>query len=173
MTRHSNITTNLTQAICARVEAGEPPHVAAILCGVGNSTHYDWMKKGREGLVPYVDYLEAIKRASAVAEARWLGQIQEAASQRGVEGRKIKTIKRPNGIIETTEEITQRREWQAAAWLLERTKDGYKRDSLEDAIRVVARHLLDGDEEAAKKLRQALRLDPPKGKANDPIDKNI
>ena len=55
-------------------------------------TYYSWMKRGEEGEKPFVNFLNAVKEAQAVAEEKALSVISEAQ-------------------LET---------WQAAAWLLER-----------------------------------------------------
>lgn len=79
---------NMVQAI----ELGNYAHVAAEYAGISKSTHYNWLKLGEKGESPYVEYLDAIKKAEAIAQVRNVGIIQEAA---------IKT-------------------WTAAAWFLER-----------------------------------------------------
>jgi hypothetical protein len=74
------------------IEMGNYAHVAAEYAGISKSTHYNWLKLGEKGEEPYVEYLDAIKKAEAIAQVRNVGIIQEAA---------IKT-------------------WTAAAWFLER-----------------------------------------------------
>jgi hypothetical protein len=74
------------------IRAGNYAPTAAEYAGIGTSTHYDWCKKGEAGVTPYVEYLEAIKKATADAEVRNVALIQQAAT--------------------TT--------WTAAAWYLER-----------------------------------------------------
>jgi hypothetical protein len=74
------------------IEMGNYAHVASEYAGISKSTHYNWLKLGEQGQEPYVEYLDAIKKAEAIAQVRNVGIIQEAA---------IKT-------------------WTAAAWFLER-----------------------------------------------------
>lgn len=89
-------TTILTETIQARmvqaIEGGNYAPTAAEYAGIGVSTHYDWLKKGESGESPYAEYLEAIKKAEAVAEVRNVTLIQNAAANT----------------------------WTAAAWYLER-----------------------------------------------------
>jgi hypothetical protein len=74
------------------IEGGNYAPTAAEYAGIGVSTHYDWLKKGEAGITPYAEYLEAIKKAEAVAEIRNVTLIQNAAQNT----------------------------WTAAAWYLER-----------------------------------------------------
>jgi hypothetical protein len=74
------------------IEGGNYAPTAAEYAGIGVSTHYDWLKKGESGITPYAEYLEAIKKAEAVAEVRNVTLIQNAAANT----------------------------WTAAAWYLER-----------------------------------------------------
>ena len=74
------------------IEGGNYAPTAAEYAGIATSTHYNWLKQGEQGVTPYVEYLEAIKKAEAVAEVRNVTLIQNAAA--------------------TT--------WTAAAWYLER-----------------------------------------------------
>jgi len=60
--------------------------------GIDPVTYYSWLKRGEEGEEPFVNFLNAVKEAQAVAEEKALRVISEAQ-------------------LET---------WQAAAWLLER-----------------------------------------------------
>ena len=89
-------TTILNETIQAKmvqaIEGGNYAPTAAEYAGIATSTHYNWLKQGEAGVTPYVEYLEAIKKAEAVAEVRNVTLIQNAAT--------------------TT--------WTAAAWYLER-----------------------------------------------------
>lgn len=148
------------QQICERVSKGEPGHVAAQCCGVSRSTHYVWMKRGLNGKKPYVDYLDAIKKAEARAEADLLKTIQQAGTQ-GHKVTKIRTIIHKDGdkevVKEVIKEVQVKRHWQAAAWLLERTRDGYSRPvQLDEALTVVAKAIAGGEQDIAKKLVELL-----------------
>ena len=71
--------------------------LAARHAGIGESTMYYWLAKGREGEPGYQEFLEEVKRCEARCAAGALGVLLQAAR----EGK-----------------------WQAAAWLLER-RHGY------------------------------------------------
>lgn len=71
--------------IVSYVEAGSFDHVAARAAGIATSTFYAWKKEKPE-------FSEALKAATAKAEARNAARINEAA----------------------------KKQWQAAAWYLER-----------------------------------------------------
>lgn len=92
MGRPTKCTPELTAAIAADVSQGIPGEVAAEARGVSRSTFYCWLKWGKRGEPGFVDFLDAIKRARAQAEAHYIGIVRVAAA--------------------TT--------WQAAAWILER-----------------------------------------------------
>ena len=111
MGRPVKLTPEVQEDICAAIRAGNYIEPSAIRAGVSKSTLYSWLKKGKTEadrvdravsvgrrakvtakLKPYVDFLDAVKKAEAEAEARDVAIISKAA-------------------------ITQ---WQAAAWRLER-----------------------------------------------------
>jgi len=74
------------------IEGGNYATTAAEAAGIGKSTHYEWMEKGEQGIEPYAEYAEAIKKAEAIAETNAVKVIQEAS----------------------------RDNWTAGAWYLER-----------------------------------------------------
>ena len=109
--RPSKLTPELQERICEAIRAGNYIETSAARVGINKTTLYNWLTKGgREvtrveaGLAkgrrckvtakaqPYVDFLDAIKRAEADAEARDVAIIAKAALK----------------------------QWQAAAWRLER-----------------------------------------------------
>jgi len=111
MGRPVKLTPEVQEDICAAIRAGNYIEPSAIRAGVSKSTLYSWLKKGKTEadrvdravsvgrrakvtvkLKPYVDFLDAVKKAEAEAEARDVAIISKAA-------------------------MTQ---WQAAAWRLER-----------------------------------------------------
>lgn len=69
MTRTTNLTPALQAKIVARIKKGEAPSTAAVNAGVSESAYYSWMAKGREGTPPYVDFMEAIKKARSYTRA--------------------------------------------------------------------------------------------------------
>jgi hypothetical protein len=74
------------------IKNGNYASTAAEAAGIGKSTHYQWIEKGEQGLKPYAEYEEAIKRAEAEAEMNAVKVIQAAS----------------------------RENWTAGAWYLER-----------------------------------------------------
>lgn len=90
--RPTILTPERHKVICDAIADGATREVAAAAAGVGESTLYQWLKKGRDGLEPYVEFAEAIEKADAEGELS-----------------NIRTIKSASAST-----------WQAAAWLLER-----------------------------------------------------
>ena len=129
MARPTKLTDELQEAICQRVSNSESPAAAAQACGIAESTHYDWMKRGSLGDSPYSEYSEAIKKAQAEAESSHVANIQKA----GADGK-----------------------WQASAWWLERTmpeKYGKREVSIQEALAVFLKAATKGDEEVLRALR--------------------
>jgi hypothetical protein len=99
--RPPKLTQELQDQIVQYIKVGAYIETAAAACGLNKSTFYDWLKRGaraqQKGEWPeeeqkYVDFSNAIEKATADAELRDVGLIARAA--------------------QTT--------WQAAAWRLER-----------------------------------------------------
>lgn len=109
--RPTKLTPGVQQEICAAIAAGNYIEPSAMRAGIDKTTLYNWLRKaGKEvervakgeakgrnvrvaaKMQPYVDFLHAVKKAEAEAEARDVAIISKAA-------------------------LTQ---WQAAAWRLER-----------------------------------------------------
>jgi hypothetical protein len=98
------LTPDRHRRIVDMIRLGSYAAVAATACGIGESTFYQWTKRGREaewnddGTLanqddrPYVEFAEAVKEAEAAAEVQSVGTIRQAGQQ----------------------------SWQAAAWYLER-----------------------------------------------------
>jgi len=79
--------------ICAALANGMYVKQAAQMGGIQVSTFHAWCQSGREGVEPYVGFLEATTLARVAAEARALQNIQTAANSG---------------------------QWTASAWILER-----------------------------------------------------
>jgi len=107
MGRKAIINADKIKRIADFIAAGNHQNVAAKAHGVSESTHYAWLKRGEQerqrletvpGARPkasesvYLEYLEAIERALAEAEASLVLNIRKAAAEP--------------------------RTWQAAAWML-------------------------------------------------------
>lgn len=83
--------------IAGAIAAGNYQETACGLAGISVSTLHNWLERGRKGgnrktERPYVEFLEAIKKAEAAAEASRIKLITNAAIE----------------------------DWKAAAWYLER-----------------------------------------------------
>lgn len=109
MSRPTLLTPDRVRRITELVAAGNDQETAALAAGISKSTHFAWMARGRieadrlaanprlkvkASEAPFVEYLEAVQKARAEAEARLVLLVAKAAQE-------PKT-------------------WQAAAWLLER-----------------------------------------------------
>ena len=109
MSRPSRLTPERSQRIAELVAAGNNVDTAAAAAGISEATFYGWMARGRaerdrlassKRAKPkateemYLQFLEAVEKARAEAEARLVLLISKAAQEP--------------------------RTWQAAAWLLER-----------------------------------------------------
>jgi len=82
-----------TKAVTDALRAGGFLETAIAFSGVSKPTFYKWMKRGeKERRGPFRTFFDAVKKATAFAETRYLKIIGSAASS----------------------------QWQAAAWILER-----------------------------------------------------
>lgn len=79
--------------ILKALEAGLPRNTAAKLAGISPTTLYNYLRRGRAGEEPYTQFVAKARVAEASAEAELVAFIREAAKNR---------------------------QWQAAAWILER-----------------------------------------------------
>jgi hypothetical protein len=118
MARPTKLTPELQQGIVDRIAAGNYPEFAAGSLGIGKSTYYVWMKRGRKtSRGRYREFMEAVKKAKATDQVDNVVHIK-----RGLKGGQLverKTITRKDGTVEVVEKFA-RGEWQAGAWLLER-----------------------------------------------------
>lgn len=109
--RPSKLTPQTTATLCEALTAGAYLETASRAAGIAPSTLHGWLKRGRlaeqsddpqNDDLPFLELLEAVKKAQAAAEIAALKVIREA-SDRGT--------------------------WQAAAWFLERSNpDAWGRD---------------------------------------------
>jgi len=91
--RHTTLTPEVQETICKAVADGNTFLTSALAAGVAQSTFSLWMKRGEdetEGI--YVEFMEAIKEASAQAVQKQVKNIIKAG----------------------------KKNWQASAWFLER-----------------------------------------------------
>lgn len=128
--RPTTLTPEIQEKICALVAKGNYVMTAARAAGVKPCTVTKWIQRGRAGNRNYIQFVEAIKSARAEAEAQMVAAIREAGH--GYRVKKIRTLTHPDGTIERVVETTWRRDWQALAWILERTrpKQYARRDGL-------------------------------------------
>jgi len=89
--RRSKLTKQLIERICEEVEAGNYIRTACGNVGISESTFHAWREKGESGFGGlYLEFVEALKKSEATAEANLLSIIQADPS------------------------------WQSKAWILER-----------------------------------------------------
>jgi len=91
--RPAKLTPEVQEAILKVIRSGGTYAAAARYVGVTETTLYEWLAKGRDGLQPYATFAEAVEKARAEAEMKFVGVVRQAAE---------------SGT------------WQAAAWWLER-----------------------------------------------------
>lgn len=74
--RHSKLTPEVQKKIVSAIRAGNYAQVAAKYAGIGESTYYNWLQRGRdENKGIYREFLEAVKRAESEAEVRTVALI--------------------------------------------------------------------------------------------------
>lgn len=66
------------QELLQAVEAGNYIETSAELAGIAKKTIYDWIKRGEAGETPYRAFSDALKRASARAEAKAVANVRRA-----------------------------------------------------------------------------------------------
>jgi hypothetical protein len=132
----SKLTPTLRQRMVDLLTAGQRFETACDLCGIAYSTHRSWMQRGeaeahrlahpkaqaKKTETPYLEYLEALKKAVASAEVDNVTSIIEAS--RGGQEVQTQTTEKfdANGNLKERKVITQLAppQWTAAAWFLER-----------------------------------------------------
>ena len=80
MARKTDLNDALALSICERLEKGLSVADAANLCGVGTSTVYQWLAKGREGIEPYAEFADMVACARARAREILIDQVQMYAT---------------------------------------------------------------------------------------------
>lgn len=103
MPRRSKLTPELQARICKYIEEGYTIEQSCALSGIGVSTYYRWLEKGRKHKKgKYQEFWEATQTSEQIAEAKILQTILQTA--------KSDPLKNIKG------------DWKAAAWYLERRK---------------------------------------------------
>lgn len=90
--RKTKLSQKITDAFTKAIGEGVSIVAACQFAGVCERTYYTWTSKGEAGKEPYIQFVQAIKKAEAKAEQRWVRVIETHAADT----------------------------WTAAAWLLER-----------------------------------------------------
>ena len=117
--RASKLTPELQTKIVKALEAGNYLETAAAAVGVHKQSLYTWMRKGNDKPdSPHGRFLDAVQRAWRKAELDDLACVTAAAA--GYTVTKVRKTTHPNGDVEEVHEVTTKRDWQAAAWKLER-----------------------------------------------------
>lgn len=104
--RDRMLTVELQDALVSHLASGAFQDEAAKACGVGKSTFYDWMRKGRDA-----QDKEAGGRDLNPTELLYLGFVTAVEQARG----------RATVYAHATIRSAMTKHWQAAAWYLERT----------------------------------------------------
>ncbi len=110
-------------AIVKNVRKGMYYKDACAIVGIAKRTGTEWLERGRgthkrKQTAQLKAFVEAIDKARAEFKLQAIGEIKEAGQPHDVV--KVRTITKPDGVVEKTVEITRKRSWTAWAWLLER-----------------------------------------------------
>lgn len=123
------------EKILEAIRGGAYLETAAAYAGIRNQTLHNWIRKGRRDLAPHskeakpkpntreAKFVRQLDKAMALAELMDLATISHFAQGHEVEKTTVtKTVNAEGKTVEekTAKETRQRREWQAAAWRLER-----------------------------------------------------
>jgi len=123
MPRRDKLTPERFETIVRAIREGNTYRAAAGLAGVTESTLYNWLERGRKARSgKYLEFLEAVKKAEAEAEARHVRIVERAAAKN----------------------------WTAAAWWLERRRpdDWSLKQRVEHSGRIDVRQVIRiGDQE--------------------------
>lgn len=93
MARPSKFNDDVRGRVLTAIAGGNTRETCAAYAGISVSLLYEWLERGRKAKHgPYLEFLEAVKKAEADAIVASVGRIRQAAGEK----------------------------WQAAAWWLER-----------------------------------------------------
>jgi hypothetical protein len=173
MGRVPSIRDEQIEVLCRNLRLRVPIRDALILAGIPMATHFHWLTRARDpdqkyNVARYREYEQRVERASAEGVGALLALIAQAARPTQLTTRKEtrKPARAPGGgllrdadgviIYEVTVEESSRevRQWQAAAWILERTnRDEFARRWVLDTD--AAKLLPDGADDAAVAAAEA------------------
>jgi hypothetical protein len=151
--RKSALTKEVKESICATLSAAGTIEDAAIHAGVNDSTVYAWLAKGeRQATGPYRDFLEAVKKAKAQRRIALEAGIRKHGSKN----------------------------WQALAWLLERTEPKryaqrvrvHVEEELSDAIERLKRAFADEPDLYERALSALVEGDRSAGAEFDSVEES-
>ena len=91
-------TPEVIEAVREAMETGATQRIAQDYAGISETSWYEWMTKGAQGVEPYAEFAAAVKAGKGTGAVRNLKIIKAAA---------------PN-------------DWKAAAWMLERVHNYWK-----------------------------------------------
>lgn len=77
----TKITAELTEKVCQAVRIGAPLQTARAYAGIPAAVFYEWMRAGREGYSPYVEFVEALDSAMAEGEMRDIARVDAGADK--------------------------------------------------------------------------------------------
>jgi transposase len=127
--RPTKLNDEIVGRIADAVRAGAYVETAAAFAGINKDTFYAWLKRGakdreRHTTSAHTRFADAIEKAGADAEIFALATIQQFAKGFPVEQTTVIMERNAAGELKEIERRTEtksRREWQAAAWMLERS----------------------------------------------------
>lgn len=155
----TKLTPAVQESIVNYLRKGNTIEVSARCSGINPQTFYNWMRWGEEaGSGDYFEFFGAVKKAQAEAEEEYLATIRAASL--GWETRNVKTITKPDGSTETTVTEGSERSWQAAAWVLERTRAAQYQKQTMDVVAAVMVLVRDGllEQEQANQILRGVDL---------------
>ena len=110
--RICRLTPELHAEIVKRIAAGNYPAVAAVSAGIGLSTFYRWLGKGKKKRSgPFFNLAQAVRKARADAEVQNIAIVRQAMKGGAVLERKV--TRRKDGTNEIVERLA-RPDWNAA-----------------------------------------------------------
>lgn len=114
------LTPEVQERIVAALTAGNTRKDAAVYAGVSERALYYWLAKGRKARrSPYVQLMQAVKKAEADAVVTSVARIRQAA-QGGQIVKHTVTTRRDGSVVE--EKTFSTGQWTADAWWLERRR---------------------------------------------------